>query len=1279
MVSTKNTLTIFIVGLIAISGVAQAATMNDYCVIPAFSSTSAKPNVMVVMDFSGSMQFPAYLSCDHFDQWGYGYDGYVAQSGAATSSTANNYNSATTYYGLFDSSKNYQYDSSTSVKKFRVNTSCSYNPVGTNTCISGNLLNWITSTRIDVARKVLTGGRTGTGSSDTYQSEGATLSYADNGLGCTFTIANNTASGSRMPKDRTLAIASGGSCALGNLSASRIDVIPQDVTADTGIIQDFYDKVTFEFMMFNSDNTGKIIYGKAPADPASTGGLPTLVPAIFNQVPYNGTPTGEALWEAYDYYKQHSDHSNYDNSSYISAGDGSKDPYYDGSGGSSVAVPCRKSFVLLLSDGAWNGNVDPVIPARSMRGTDLRSGGAFDLSQFTQSVTTYAVYAFGDRDADVKTQGRNAMVNIALFGGYDDNDSNGWPYPFTGYNASASGDCGSTYGSTKRSSITDMDGNTYCNSRATPASPNTYPLSRCNPPSSWNSSCREWDKNKTGLPYNFFEADDGDTLATSLYSALNDMVRRASSGTAASVLASSQGSGANLLQAVFYPKRLFNTDEISWTGEIQNLWYYIDPFLQNTSIREDTDNNKTLNLTSDDVIQFFFDSTSNKTRANRYQDTNADGAADTAVDTVDLEDIKSLWEAGTSLLQRTSARKVYTTTNGTSVLTGDFSTSNSTTLRPYLQATDDTEAQKIINYVLGTDQTGYRSRTVTASGTTGVWKLGDIVDSTPRIQASIPLNGYHLAPPDGYADTTYQEYIQGSSYLSRGMAYAGGNDGMLHAFILGTLEEAWTGQGTNDKARLTGTNTGTEAWAFIPKNALPYLKYLADPNYCHLYYVNLPPAIVDTSASSDANAAKTASSWKTVLIGGMGLGGASRITSDSCTTGAAGTCVKTPITDPADSSKGLGYSSYFALNITDPNTPSLLWEFSSPDLGYSTSGPAIIRIGDPNKNGKWFAVFASGPTGPIDASNNQFLGQSNQNLRIFVLDLLTGSLTRTIDTGISNAFGGSLYNTAVDTERGDIAASGRYSDNVFYLGYTKKDTATSTWTKGGVLRITTKEDPNPNNWFVSTVIDNIGPVTTTVTKLQNRKGGKLWLYFGTGRFFYRYGATVDDPTGSRALYGLIEPCYTSSNTIDTTCTSTISSGLTDQSGDTPSSSLSSGATGWYITLDTGERVITDPLAVFSGVVFFTTFAPATDICSLGGSTYVWAVKYDAGNQYSLLQGKAITQVSTGAIQELSLGSVFTQKAGRRTAGITGMPPRGQGLSVLLGPRPLKKILQTRER
>jgi type IV pilus assembly protein PilY1 len=450
---------------------------------------------------------------------------------------------------------------------------------------------------------------------------------------------------------------------------------------------------------------------------------------------------------------------------------------------------------------------------------------------------------------------------------------------------------------------------------------------------------------------------------------------------------------------------------------------------------------------------------------------------------------------------------------------------------------------------------------------------------------------------------------------------------------------------------------------------------LADPAYCHLDFIDLQVYILDASIEGLYDAGKTSSSWKSVLIGGMGLGGACRNPSDSCTD-----CVKTPVS-------GEGHSSYFALDVTYPENPYLLWEFSDSALGYSTAGPAIVRIGNGSQNGKWFVVFASGPTGPINTAFHQFLGRSDQNLKIFILDLKTGALVRTIDTGIQEAFGGSLFNSTIDTERGDPNASGYYSDNIVYLGYTTKDTSTGTWTKGGVLRIITNENDDPGTWTVSKVIDNIGPVTTAVTKLQDRSYGNLWLYFGTGRFFYKLNTVLDTPDTQMTVYGIKEPCYLSTNTINNTCSDLVStSGLTNQT-DSPTQGLTSTG-GWYINLDhytdpdapyKDERVITDHLAVFSGIVFFTTFSPASDPCALGGNTDIWALNYSTGYSPSNLTGKALLQVSTGEIKELTLGSAFTQKSGRRSAAISGVPPKGQGLSVLISPRPLRRILHIQEK
>jgi type IV pilus assembly protein PilY1 len=604
-----------------------------------------------------------------------------------------------------------------------------------------------------------------------------------------------------------------------------------------------------------------------------------------------------------------------------------------------------------------------------------------------------------------------------------------------------------------------------------------------------------------------------------------------------------------------------------------------------------------------------------------------------------------------------------------------------------------------------------------------VWKLGDVVNSTPRIVASVPLNKYDSV----YNDTTYKTFIDNTNYTNRGMVFTGGNDGMLHAFRLGKLELHWTSpaQAATEKARITnpdaGTILGDEAWAFIPKNALPYLKHLKDPDYCHLFYVDLAPYVFDASIGGNPTDTRTAASWRTVIIGGMRTGGACD-NSASCTT--ANNCVKTP------DGGALGYSSYFALDVTDPRTPSLMWEFSNPNLGFTTTGPSVLRINavsdplaspptrDRSLEGEWYVVFGSGPTGPIDNTANQFLGRSNQNLRFFVLNLKTGALVQTIDTGIANAFAGSMINSVADFNLD-------YQDDAIYVGYVKRagTSGSYTWTDGGVGRIVTKNvTPGSGAWTWSQVIDGIGPVTSSVARLQNRNFSTNWLFFGTGRYFFENPPSgtvttpeVDDATGQRRLFGLREPCFTTSNTINSTCTTTVTFSTSDPTfpnvtdiANVPTESTANGSAfkGWFIDLETSgnfsydntaarlfrsERVITDPLATVSGLVFFTTYKPYGDECALGGKSFLWALRYNTGNAPSsaVLKGKALVQVSTASVEQIDLSTAFRpasgegagglHKDGRRTGAIEGVPPTAQGLSLLSQPPPVKRIMHMMER
>ena len=236
-------------------------------------------------------------------------------------------------------------------------------------------------------------------------------------------------------------------------------------------------------------------------------------------------------------------------------------------------------------------------------------------------------------------------------------------------------------------------------------------------------------------------AEDPTTLYTALNQAFQTISARAASGTAASVLATGEGSGANLVQAIFYPKTTIGGTQVQWIGSLKNLWYYIDPLLASSSIREDTDQDKALELTDDYIAVFYFDTVNNLTKANLYADSNGDGVADssTPTSTVYFEDVKNLWEASSLLRARSATdRKIFTTTNGSSMM--EFTTSNKTTLRPYLQEPTDPLASRLISYVSGDDSkfcsvtatttcttsndcpsgetcTQYRNRTVTIGGT----------------------------------------------------------------------------------------------------------------------------------------------------------------------------------------------------------------------------------------------------------------------------------------------------------------------------------------------------------------------------------------------------------------------------------------------------------------------------------------------------------------------------------------------------------------------------------
>lgn len=1218
-------------------------------------------------------------------------------------------------------------------------------------------------------------------------------------------------------------------------------IVDQGATPASGVLDSMSSDVRFGLAQYNSSEGGKITdYVDYGAITGATG----MISTISGMIGSNYTPLAETLYEVMRYFRQ--DSTYYSSSDYIKGCSGattgtstcaatstpnSKDPYFYDFTDATIPdryVPCAKSFVIIMTDG--EPTEDKNIPGTSTSApyadcslTNIKACSGRLCDSITSTCTTLSPRYGGTTVGQTySTNGSDYLVDVAYWAHTNDmRPGTEIDVPTTWRQSLPSKQTVTLYavylfgkGSTllKDASIyggfNDLNGNNKPDCTTTPA--------ECYKDSNGDGVIRS---DGTDDPITYYEGDDGYQLEANITTALGDILKKVTSGTAASVLASGEGSGANLVQATYYPKRQFGNDEISWIGSMQNLWYFVDPFFANSNIREEgSPKDHILDLKADGssgqkdyILQLYYDTTEQKAKAKRFPDALGTGVAGTQIDTVDFDNLGNLWNAGPLLWSRdlsTSPRtiKTWLDKNNNGVVDPgefiDFSTTaynalaagDKTILRTSLQAADDTEASKTISYVHGYDKfctgtatpcaqdsdctspatcsgAGYRSRTVAVDlngdGDTSdvgesakVWKLGDIIDSTPQITSWGRLNEYDTV----YDDSSYNAFINdtGSTlpatstarYKNRGMVFVGANDGMLHAFKLGKLGLKWTSQTATQKATLgkycadspstacvvdsdcpsgacmSDTDLGKEIWAFIPKNVLPYLKYIHDNSYCHIYSVDLASFGFDASIEGPAtacteenywNCAKNAASWRTILIGGMRFGGACK---DTTYSGAQG--VKVPVT-------GQGYSSYFALDVTDPYNPLLLWEFSDPNLGFATSGPAIVRIGsrtagastsaaaDPKTtDGRWFVIFGSGPTGGIDTTNNQFLGNSDQNLRLFILDLKTGLPARTIDTGITKAFAGSMLHATQDTDLD-------YQDDVVYIPYVRQcvsgdttaicDSTAGKWNNGGVLRLLTNEDLdgvdvsstggtalNPANWNISRVMDDAGPVTSSVVRLQSKKTEKLWLYFGTGRYFYKLSAVIDDSSNVRNLYGLKDPCFDRGKFLDSCLAGT---GQSVAPSDLPPVDLTTTAgvtddpanPGWKISLDgcatsTGtqvdcssssayfrpERVITNPLSTTNGLVFFTTLMPYDDICTSGGNTAIWAVKYNTGGAAgTLLQGKALIQVSTGAIEQMDLSTAFTQKHGRKTAAIQGVPPTSQGLSIMTQPAPIKRVLHARER
>lgn len=198
----------FAVAMLFMASALQASANMNLAQQPLFL-TSVPPIVMVMLDNSGSMTIEMY---------------------------GGSFNSSVSYHGIFDATKNYEYDGSipvntgaytvaadTNAKGAFVESTCTPS-AGDSICWSGNFLNWLTTRRIDSTRQVLVGGKL---ESETAFNYGTDLNYK--------VLANNEYS------DRNFTKSSGVSASYSPITNNSSTLVSSPAYANGGNKQTSYD------------------------------------------------------------------------------------------------------------------------------------------------------------------------------------------------------------------------------------------------------------------------------------------------------------------------------------------------------------------------------------------------------------------------------------------------------------------------------------------------------------------------------------------------------------------------------------------------------------------------------------------------------------------------------------------------------------------------------------------------------------------------------------------------------------------------------------------------------------------------------------------------------------------------------------------------------------------------------------------------------------------------------------------------------------------------------
>jgi type IV pilus assembly protein PilY1 len=431
------------------------------------------------------------------------------------------------------------------------------------------------------------------------------------------------------------------------------------------------------------------------------------------------------------------------------------------------------------------------------------------------------------------------------------------------------------------------------------------------------------------------------------------------------------------------------------------------------------------------------------TSANWSGDLLAFDANDASVDANETFQ-KPKWRASDTVKDHTKRNIFYYSLKNSRMQAftwGNFSTETDALAAFKGDKDTNTIAQQRLNYIRGD-----RSNEAGANNSKGIFRergtsiLGDIVNSDPVL----------VGTP---TDMNYQRYSWGAGYrkylddsaiaFKTPMIYVSANDGMVHAF---------------------NAENGTEVFAYIPQSLFKAQSAQKPQNLLHHYssfFYKTDHRFLLDGANIVADV-QISGSWQKVLIGGNGRGG----------------------------------NNIFALNITDPLNPTLLWDKDSSSIGSQIGKPKVVRLND----NKWYLLYGSG------------FNTSLNSPALILVDIASGA-EEVIDTKAGSA---TKKGSGTDVAVVDINQDG--NTDLAYMG----DSFGNVWkfelSDQNNLKVARLAFGRP--LFTATSSDN-KPQTISggITAAVNPADGHVWLFFGTGR----YVALTDHqevPTSAQSMYGI---------------------------------------------------------------------------------------------------------------------------------------------------------------